>query len=674
MYIFKPKTKILLLVTLCCLKTSFLLSEESERATEVINIYTDAIKGTGISMPNIVIVDEDHAPRKYETYIEKEYPWWTNKDYTTLYINSAFFSLTDAEHIKMANQAMSIIKDNISFLNGTLKDDSNATLSRIEQETLSPLVVKDYVALRDRNYVMNLLKNNKDKVLDMEDDDLKYMIDTHSPLTEYNQYFGNMKIKVFFYNNNPVGFVTYIMDESYSGSIETLVVDEQFQGKGYGKKIVNYVLDQLQKMKAQTVEIATVAGNTGAQKLYESLGFIIQEVHEDGSIDYVKNLPININNQQSATPDNNTSWQTENNSSVLLNPRNHAFIFDTAYGKKITAPTYINLIRNFIYSLTPQEYTQALKDEDIAEGESSLEGIITAHPEWVDPNIGDFTHEERRALFRDNFGIAMKKDYQGRSIGKLKDILDQLDLQEVSNQTSALLFDYYEALKEAFQQYYSNLTSTGKNDDFSSTNNKQLSPSISIKNYIPVRDKNFVIKLLQDHKTMLFSNLDNDTINDFISFTLATHSPAAHRPEFFGKLKAKILFDNNQPVGLITYFMRTPTIGTIDLLAIDSSVQGKGYGAQMIHYALQELANMGAKKVKLFTKSENIRAQKLYERLGFIVHEKDDEGIDYVKNLSVNTSNQQSTTPDNKASWAAKAGYYLKYFGKDAVDSYISSK
>lgn len=78
--------------------------------------------------------------------------------------------------------------------------------------------------------------------------------------------------------DEPVGFVMYCLNFGHSrfqAFIVRLMVDEKFQGKGYGREIMQQVLDVFRAN--DRVEVAGISyepHNETARKLYASLGFV----------------------------------------------------------------------------------------------------------------------------------------------------------------------------------------------------------------------------------------------------------------------------------------------------------------------------------------------------------------------------------------------------------------
>ena len=78
--------------------------------------------------------------------------------------------------------------------------------------------------------------------------------------------------------DKPVGFVMYCLNYNHSrfqAFVMRLMVDEKFQGKGYGYEIMKQVLDVFRANdQIKNVGISYEPHNEGARNLYASLGFI----------------------------------------------------------------------------------------------------------------------------------------------------------------------------------------------------------------------------------------------------------------------------------------------------------------------------------------------------------------------------------------------------------------
>lgn len=79
-------------------------------------------------------------------------------------------------------------------------------------------------------------------------------------------------------NNEPVGFVMYGLNSNYSrfqAFVIRLMVDQKFQGKGYGHEIMQRILKEFRENEGiRNVGISYEPENAAARKLYASLGFV----------------------------------------------------------------------------------------------------------------------------------------------------------------------------------------------------------------------------------------------------------------------------------------------------------------------------------------------------------------------------------------------------------------
>jgi ribosomal protein S18 acetylase RimI-like enzyme len=69
-----------------------------------------------------------------------------------------------------------------------------------------------------------------------------------------------------------VGFGYGVIDNGYVGIFD-IYVDESFRGNGYGKSVMNKIINESKRMGASRAYLQVVVGNTVAEKLYSRLGF-----------------------------------------------------------------------------------------------------------------------------------------------------------------------------------------------------------------------------------------------------------------------------------------------------------------------------------------------------------------------------------------------------------------
>lgn len=150
--------------------------------------------------------------------------------------------------------------------------------------------IYSYNPTKDRAFILDLFKNNWYWLVSEQSVDFsaEYMLDnqasSHPP-----KYTNDLTIKVYRVNNKPVGFVAYYKVSFYKATLLFIVVDEKQQTHGYGKKLLDYALNDLKQQGFFVVELITRTNNLKAQSLYKKFGF--KEVwRNDGFVRFEKIL------------------------------------------------------------------------------------------------------------------------------------------------------------------------------------------------------------------------------------------------------------------------------------------------------------------------------------------------------------------------------------------------
>lgn len=81
----------------------------------------------------------------------------------------------------------------------------------------------------------------------------------------------------------------------------------------------------------------------------------------------------------------------------------------------------------------------------------------------------------------------------------------------------------------------------------------------------------------------------------------------------------RVLRINDNPVGFTTFYMEKPRVGHITLLAVNKNHRRKGFGRLLMNEAIRRLKKWGAKIITIYTSYDNLKAQQLYQSLGFKV-------------------------------------------------------
>lgn len=82
-----------------------------------------------------------------------------------------------------------------------------------------------------------------------------------------------------------VGFLMYAIDlDDGIHYINRLMIDEKFQGNGYGKKALELLVRQLKSENVKVIDIIHKPDNLSAIKIYNSLGFNLIELKVENDV------------------------------------------------------------------------------------------------------------------------------------------------------------------------------------------------------------------------------------------------------------------------------------------------------------------------------------------------------------------------------------------------------
>jgi diamine N-acetyltransferase len=105
-----------------------------------------------------------------------------------------------------------------------------------------------------------------------------------------DEYEGHWDLHPFgiYEGDTPVGFLMYGINADHSGHqafVQRLMVDEKFQGRGYGRFGMETILETFRANEfIKVVGISYEPENEGARKLYASLGFVETGEIVDGEV------------------------------------------------------------------------------------------------------------------------------------------------------------------------------------------------------------------------------------------------------------------------------------------------------------------------------------------------------------------------------------------------------
>ncbi len=135
-----------------------------------------------------------------------------------------------------------------------------------------------------------------------------------------------------------------------------------------------------------------------------------------------------------------------------------------------------------------------------------------------------------------------------------------------------------------------------------------------IVSYSAARDRSFIIDTFKKDWYWLISDYSP---NFDVPFLLDHKSPSGKKGSDVGILIIKTYIENGKPLGFVMYYPKDFKIGQFLFLGVDQGQRRKGIAMKLAVYAIEDMKRLGMLGVKLTTRTDNIKAQNLYEGLGF---------------------------------------------------------
>ena len=99
----------------------------------------------------------------------------------------------------------------------------------------------------------------------------------------YSAAYKNHKLFVEMEGEKAIGLLDLSVDKKKGDyNIEIVLIDRRYQGRGFGKYMLNFAVDYLKKAGAKKLSIGVNRFNIPAQKLYKSVGFKEDCVYDEG--------------------------------------------------------------------------------------------------------------------------------------------------------------------------------------------------------------------------------------------------------------------------------------------------------------------------------------------------------------------------------------------------------
>lgn len=105
---------------------------------------------------------------------------------------------------------------------------------------------------------------------------------TYSPMlesSEWTQAIQDGPVYIIFCGNTIIGNVMYELKSPEHAYISGLVIMPEFQGQGFARKAMKYILEEIGNVKR--IDLVTHPDNLKAVKLYQSFGFSIESRKEN---------------------------------------------------------------------------------------------------------------------------------------------------------------------------------------------------------------------------------------------------------------------------------------------------------------------------------------------------------------------------------------------------------
>lgn len=154
-------------------------------------------------------------------------------------------------------------------------------------------------------------------------------------------------------------------------------------------------------------------------------------------------------------------------------------------------------------------------------------------------------------------------------------------------------------------------------------------PQTNIQEFVESRDMQKILDLF-DKNWYWLTPQTREEFDPSVYFKYRTHS---HSPAHFGKLLVKVLYEKESFVGFIAYYKEQFYSGRILFITIDPVFRSKGYGAQLLAYAVKDLQEQGASVIRILTRTENFAGQALYKKSGFKEDWRDNTYVEFIKYL-----------------------------------------
>ena len=110
------------------------------------------------------------------------------------------------------------------------------------------------------------------RYVQVDDKEFWYSLDKHLPEIEFIKKVQDKRGYIILKNNNPIGLLRYNLFWDNTPFCTMLFIDLEYQGKGYGKKLVEYWENDM-KSQGYGMLLTSTQVNETSQHFYRKLGY-----------------------------------------------------------------------------------------------------------------------------------------------------------------------------------------------------------------------------------------------------------------------------------------------------------------------------------------------------------------------------------------------------------------
>ena len=214
------------------------------------------------------------------------YIWLDNSNLKSIrindiYIKKEFLWLLNCDTLKELKSNLVIYE---TFENSyTCELINNLHMNRYKLTSLMFLNVEDYKNInKNKNKNLRFRKYNKktDRKLRCMIQNAVFRNESRVPLTiadieydEAQEYYINDLCIFIEYNNTPIGYGQIVYNRGIYSAVNIGIL-EGYRGTGFGKELVNELIDIAKKRGIDKLYIRVECENVNAKRLYKSLGFV----------------------------------------------------------------------------------------------------------------------------------------------------------------------------------------------------------------------------------------------------------------------------------------------------------------------------------------------------------------------------------------------------------------